>query len=270
MPFALSAVNPATSESVQRAQEPPTAERFQRVLEQQATVQPSRTPLSGTQASQAIGRAYEALTGERPSQGTLAILTSHWALETGQGAKMYNFNFAGIKGKSPEGLTAVMGTREGSGQSAVHIRSGFRAYSTAEAGAHDYVSLLQRRYAGALTAAQNEDPAGFAQQLKARGYYTGDEALYTKGIVRLANSAMARGMDALGTTAGSLSAQPIQERYFAPSLRREGGPTQLADFDVSQAIGVGVGFDPNQMVDEITRAALQIAAEHGVGERGAG
>src|SRR5262245_16412693 len=98
----------------------------------QAThVAASRTPLSGTQASEAIRAAYTQVVGEPPSQGTLAILTSQWALETGQGKSMYNFNFAGIKGRGPEGMTAVMSTREGYGANTVQIKDGFRAYTSA-------------------------------------------------------------------------------------------------------------------------------------------
>lgn len=238
-------------------------------------VAPTRTPISGRQAAEALRSAYAQVTGEQPSQGTLAILTSHWALETGQGKSMYNFNFAGIKGKGPEGMTAVMNTREGYGANAVRIRDGFRAYSSAEAGARDYVSLLQRRYGAALDAARAEQPAQFAKELKAAGYYTGDPALYAKGVTQLANRAMEYGFDALGTAAGELAGRPSPlQPYFSgdPSAFSAGAPYGSASgnnwFDglgLSMMDGV---FEPNTasvdaVSDEMSRTALLIAARRG-------
>lgn len=237
-------------------------------------VMPSRTPLSGSQASEAIRSAYVAVTGEQPSRGTLAILTSHWALETGQGKSMYNYNFAGIKGRGPEGMTAVMNTREGFGDHAVKIRDGFRAYTSAEAGARDYVSLLQRKYGNALEAARAEAPARFAEELKAGGYYTGDPALYAKGVTQLANRAMEHGFDALGTTAGALTrgAQPF-EPYFAPPPSGFSGSSPYPSASGTNPFdNLGLAMDgflePNtasveSLRDEMSRTALLIAAQRG-------
>jgi flagellum-specific peptidoglycan hydrolase FlgJ len=292
--FEVSNVSPLSFQKVSPKEPVPNARCFERVLEQQTSaaansapaagtttvaaepraaqaklaVAPSKTPLSGSQAAEAIAKAYENLVGEAPSQETLSILTSHWSLETGQGERMYNFNFAGIKGRSPEGLSAVLGTHEGFGANRVHIRDSFRAYSSADAGAHDYVSLLQRRYGGALEAARGGEPALFASRLKAGGYYTGNEAEYSRGIVRLANRAMALGMDSLGGTAGNLAQapQPLNP-YFSTA------PTDISyahlnrgvidPFAFSDALGAQSAMDPSQLVDQVTRAALQIAAEHG-------
>jgi hypothetical protein len=233
----------------------------------------ARTPLSGTQASEAIRAAYTQVVGEPPSKGTLAILTSQWALETGQGKSMYNFNFAGIKGRGPEGMTAVMSTREGYGASAVQIKDGFRAYTSAEAGAKDYVSLLQRKYGAALEAAKAEQPERFAQELKVAGYYTGDPALYAKGVTQLANRAMEYGFDALGTTSGAIAARPTPlQSYFAPSGSAFSGGApyrpQLGDnpFD-SSGLAMNSSFEPTASADavrdEMSRMALLIAAQRG-------
>lgn len=236
-------------------------------------VAPSRTPLSGTQAANAIASAYTAVVGEPPSQGTLAILTSHWALETGQGKSMYNFNFAGIKGRGPEGMTAVMNTREGYGPSAVRIQDGFRAYTSAQAGAKDYVALLQRKFGSALAAAQAEQPERFAQELKAGGYYTGDPAAYAKGVTQLANRAMEYGFDALGTTAGALSArpQPVQPYFAAPASPFLGTSpySQQVGGNPLESLGLAMNgsFEPTASVDavrdEMSRMALLIAAQRG-------
>lgn len=235
-------------------------------------VAPSRTPLSGTQASAALRQAYVRVTGEEPSQGTLAILTSHWALETGQGQSMYNYNFAGIKGKGPEGMTAVMNTREGYGANTTHIRDGFRAYSSAEDGAADYISLLQRRYGSALEAAKNEQPGQFVEALKARGYFTGDPELYAKGVTQLANRAMTRGFDALGTTAGEMARTPTAiEPYFdvrAPAGTGAPALPSARSYDALPLATLGAAFDGrtasiDALRDEMSRTALLIAAQRG-------
>lgn len=236
-----------------------------------ARVEPMRTPISGTQAAEAIAKAYRRVMGEEPSKETLAILTSHWSLETAQGTKMYNFNFAGIKGTSPEGMTAVLKTREGYGETEVHIKSGFRAYGSTEAGAVDYVSLLARRYGSAVQAAKAGDPTGFAMALKDRGYYTGNEQLYSRGIASLANRAMSLGLDALGATEGpsTRSAVAVEEYFGVPNFERgltRGRFESVAG--LSAVYGEGSldysGILPQgPWVDEVTRAALQIAAEHG-------
>lgn len=237
-------------------------------------VAPARTPLSGSQASAAIRAAYVEVVGQEPSEGTLAILTSHWALETGQGKSMYNYNFAGIKGRGPEGLTVVMNTREGYGDNAVQIRDGFRAYTSAEAGAKDYVSLLHRRYGGALEAAGNEEPSRFAWELKAKGYYTGDPELYSKSVTQLANRAMAHGFDAIGTNAGALTLEPRpQSPYFSPP---PSGFASAAPYQPELAplllngprLSMDGVFEPNAasvdaLRDEMSRAALLIAARRG-------
>lgn len=233
----------------------------------------SRTPLSGTQAAHAIRTAYTEIVGEPPSQGTLAILTSQWALETGQGKSMYNFNFAGIKGRGPEGMTTVMSTREGYGASVVQIKDGFRAYTSAEAGAKDYVALLQRKYGAALDAAKAEQPESFARELKAAGYYTGDPTLYAKGVTQLANRAMEYGFDALGTTSGALAArpQPVQP-YFSPTgsafsgagpYRSEWGDNPLESLGLAMQGGFEPTASADAVRDEMSRMALMIAAQRG-------
>jgi hypothetical protein len=251
-----------------------SASSFQSVLDrvEPATtrVNPSRTPLSGSQASEALRKAYQRVTGEEPSQGTLAILTSHWALETGQGQSMYNYNFAGIKGRGPEGMTAVMNTREGYGANTTHIRDGFRAYTSAEAGATDYLSLLQRRYGSALEAARSEQPGQFVSELKARGYFTGDPEAYAKGVTQLANRAMEHGFDALGTTAGDTSRRPTAVPYFdAPSFDSlERGLPSASSYGSNPFMAFNAAIEGKTtsieaLREEMSRTALLIAAQRG-------
>lgn len=277
--MAIGAVNhlvpPQTAEAsradVNRAQGASFKNLLERSEPAATRVAPSRTPLSGAQASEALRRAYSRVTGEEPSRGTLAILTSHWALETGQGQSMYNYNFAGIKGRGPEGMTAVMNTREGYGENTTHIRDGFRAYKSAEDGAVDYLSLLQRRYGSALEAAKSEQPGEFVAALKARGYFTGDPELYAKGVTQLANRAMEHGFDALGTTSGELARRPtVVHPYFDPASGGSAvrGLPSAQSYDSLPFVALGNAFDAGStsieaLRDEMSRTALLIAAQRG-------
>lgn len=181
------------------------AKAFSAALEHH--VAPARTPLTGTQAADALQAAWQGAMGRAPSQNTLSILVGQWAHETGRGSAMLNYNFGGIKGTGPGGASTVYTTHEGSGASEIQIRDRFRAYDSAEQGASDYLSLLQRRYPEALQAAERGDPTGFVQALKARGYFTGDEASYAKSVAGLAQRALAAGFDQIGASdTGALAA----------------------------------------------------------------
>lgn len=169
-----------------------------------ATVVPAqRTPLTGTQARDALREAWINKYGSAPSEQTLATLTAQWALETGRGSSMMNYNFGGIKGTSPSGLTVEYGTREGWGATETRIRARFRAYNTAAEGAEDYLSLLDRRYPNALAAARNGDPDGFVRQLKRGGYFTGNEDAYARSVRNMSQQALTQGFDSIGARSGT-------------------------------------------------------------------
>jgi len=211
-------------------------------------VQPTRTRLDAGQASQALATAYRNVVGEEPSNETVKILTAQWAHETGHGASMFNYNFGGIKGAGPEGLSVAQRTREGWGASETTIVDNFRAYRTAEEGATDYVRLLVRRFPEAVESARAGDPEGFVRALKARGYFTGNEAAYTRSIVALSGVELPGGSGALPPR---LDAPYVNQ---APRALPAPGVTPL-DLQFSPAPMV----DALALADEIGRAALRIA-----------
>lgn len=149
-------------------------------------VEPQRTPVTREQLRGAIARALERTQGARPDPALVDVLTAHASLETASGARMYNYNFGGIKGRAPSGGTAVCKTHEVIGGREVAIRDGFRAYRSLDEGALDYVKLMQGRFGAALPAAARGDIAGFAHALKKAGYYTAAEADYARGLAALA------------------------------------------------------------------------------------
>jgi len=205
-----------------------------------------RTPLTPEQASALIAGALERRTGEPPSKESVAILTAQWAHETGRGASMFNYNFAGIKGSSPAGLSVSQRTREGYGATERTITDNFRAYRTAEEGADDYVALLQRRFPGALDAAKAGDPAGTVRALKQAGYFTGDEVAYTRSVTSMARE-FAPG--AVNFAQPELPTLPVDYAAFADA-RAAGTSAPAALPFVNQAA----------MQDHILRAALRIMA----------
>jgi hypothetical protein len=216
--------------------------------ERAGVVAPVHTPVTTAQASSLIADALEHVTGEKPRPETVAILTAQWAHETGRGASMYNYNFAGIKGAGPSGLSVVQRTREGYGANERTITDNFRAYRTAEEGARDYVSLLKTRFSGALDAARQGDPAATVHALKQAGYFTGDEVAYTRSVTNLAREVGPASLEFTDT--GALPVLP-------------------ADFSTGFAVrgAAGASFAPSSpfvetaaFSDNILRAALRVLA----------
>lgn len=137
--------------------------------------------LSRHAARTLLGNAWAEVVGSAPAPKTAALLTAHWALETDAGRAMPGHNFAGIKA-GPAAPGALFRTVEGHGRTRREVSARFRVYESAEAGAHDYVRLLQSRFPAALEAAQAGNSAGFARALAAGGYFTADPRLYAAGL----------------------------------------------------------------------------------------
>ncbi len=218
-------------------------------------VAPVRTRLTLPQATACLGTAWYRVFGEQAPPQAIALLAGQWAHETGNGASMYNYNFGGIKGVGPSGLSVSQRTKEGWGENERSIVDRFRAYGSAEEGAEDYVRLLAKRYGGAIEAARQGDADEFVHQLKARGYFTGNEQVYAVSVRRLANQAL----DSIGEPALDLRALPelpilrVAEAAVAVPAsgdRFAGVPTR--------AELTAVTF--MSMTDALTRAALSISA----------
>ncbi len=141
-----------------------------------------RTPMSQGAIRSALAGAYRSLHGQPMPKGMLDILSAHVAHETARGERMFNFNFGGIKGTGPSGLTARYRTTEVLDGESKKVVDGFRAYRSAAEGAMDYLKLLEGRYSGAVDEAARGDVAGFAAALKRSGYYTADVGDYTRAM----------------------------------------------------------------------------------------
>jgi hypothetical protein len=145
-------------------------------------VPPRQTNLSPAEIRRALAAAHQSLRGEAIPPKLLDVLSAQVCHETAHGASMFNFNFGGIKGTSPEGTTARLRTREVLQGKEVSLTDGFRAYSTPVAGATDYLLLLERRFPNAVDAARDGDVDGFVRSLKAGHYFTADPDLYASSV----------------------------------------------------------------------------------------
>ncbi|MBN1611322.1 MAG: glucosaminidase domain-containing protein [Polyangiaceae bacterium] len=223
---------------------------------------PVRTRMTTAQAAQHIERAWERVFGEPAPERAVALLTAQWAHETGGGASMYNYNFGGIKGTGPGGLSVSQRTTEGWGETERRIVDRFRAYQTPEEGAEDYVRLLAQRYSGAVDAARAGDASGFVHALKSRGYFTGNEDAYLASVTQLANQALA----ARGDDTAALESFPTlaRERYAAApeAMSRVWEQTGTAGFDSEMTLARLL-----RVTDELSRAALRISVESERGEQ---
>ena len=155
------------------------------------------TPIDGERAARELGSAWRQVVGRQPSDDTLLILAAHWAHETSGGSFMYNYNFAGIKGRGGSGLSCLRAAHEGW---ALHASAGidrFRAYRSAGEGAADYVSLLVRKYPWAIDAARAGDILEFVSALREGGYFTGSAAAYAQSLIELAERGQRAGFNAM-------------------------------------------------------------------------
>lgn len=212
-----------------------------------------KTALTGSQAAEALERAWTKKFGTRPSQETLGVLTSQWAHETGRGSHMYNFNFGGIKGTGPSGLSVSSRTKEGFGETERTITDRFRAYRTAEEGAGDYIEFLAKRYPRAVDAAGNGDPAGFVRALKSRGYFTGDERVYVRSVQSFTKLAAEKGFDALGDA--SVRAPSVLDMQPA---RADGESNEYALANLGEEMPFVSAL---AIADEVSRSAMRILAD---------
>jgi hypothetical protein len=151
-----------------------------------------RTPLGEDEAAVYLARAWVAVAGSPPSQQALSVVWAQWAHETGRGRRMSGYNFAGIKGNGPDGDSFVAWTREVTPNPGQRTRETFRAYSTPEGGAHDYVRLLANRYPVAFRAASRGDVARFVRALDLGGYFTDSDRAYARALASLSRECLER------------------------------------------------------------------------------
>jgi flagellar protein FlgJ len=142
--------------------------------------------MSPQEATLYLSFAWEQVTGEPASLELISVLWAQWALETGRGRWMVDYNYAGLKGRAPDGGLAHWWTWEETEKGPRRVRAKFRSYETAEEGARDYVELLWSRYPKAIAAAQRGDAISFVLELDDGGFFTERPKHYVGSVASLA------------------------------------------------------------------------------------
>jgi len=142
--------------------------------------------MSPEDATRELASAWKRVTGEEATKQILSVLWAQWALETGRGRWMVDYNYAGLKGRAPDGGTGFWWTWEESKENPRRVRAQFRSYETAEHGALDYVSMLWVRYPKAITAARRGDAISFVLELDDGGFFTERPKHYVRSVASLA------------------------------------------------------------------------------------
>lgn len=154
-------------------------------------VQRVKTDISEPQMAQALIAAWTRLFGRAPSRQQVAMVIAQNNLETGHRHSMWNYNVGNITtdGTGPfdyfDDLTTDEQVKPGEWKK---MNLKYRAYPTLDAGVEDYLKLISRgRYAEAWKHVMDPDPVAYSKALKSAGYYTADEAAYTKAMQSLYN-----------------------------------------------------------------------------------
>jgi hypothetical protein len=172
--------SPPPLAAVMRAPAPPRLSAAKRID------RPKRpTPMSPEDAARHLTLALEQVTGEPATLELVSVLWGQWALETGRGRWMVDYNYAGLKGRAPDGGLANWWTWEETEKGPRRVRARFRSYETAEEGAIDYVALLFSRYPRALAAAQRGDAIAFVHELDNGKFFTERPGHYVGSVASL-------------------------------------------------------------------------------------
>lgn len=146
-------------------------------------VAPRKTSAPRDEVRAAIARAWAKKRGTVASPAALDILMAQYLHETGGGASAWNYNPAGVKATpSWSGSWTALRGFENEGGKRVYRMMAWRAFPALQPGIDSWMGLLAGRYFAALDAAQRGDLDGFAEGLKARGYFTAGLGAYKRAL----------------------------------------------------------------------------------------
>lgn len=148
-----------------------------------------RTPCTAAQLYAALAADWQAVVGGTPTHDALVVLLAQSAFETGHWSEMWCQNIGNAKHVVGDGrdfyqirCNEFPGGKE-EWFDPPNPATSFRAFPTLAAGAVDYLALLHREFTSAWAAVLAGDPATFVHELKLHGYFTGDEATYSRNVV---------------------------------------------------------------------------------------
>lgn len=141
------------------------------------------TPISPRLAASSLVAGYRDVTGQKPTSPVLGLLLAQWALETGNGRSVHNFNYGNKKSSAEDIFHVFFRCHEIVNGKKVyydppHPTCKFAAYTDAKEGAVAYVKLLKRRphwWKGLHTGTVDGFTAGLATR---PAFFTADPAKY--------------------------------------------------------------------------------------------
>lgn len=148
-----------------------------------------RTTVSEPQIAQAIVEGWQQLFGNIPTKQQVGLVVAQNSLETGHRKSMWNNNVGNITtdGKGVYDFYDDLSTDEQL-QPGVWKKMNlkYRSYPSLIEGVKDYLRLLSsNHYSKAWENILHPDPVAFSKALKQSGYYTANEAPYTKTMTQL-------------------------------------------------------------------------------------
>jgi len=174
-----------------------------------------KTKVTPQQMALALYAAYWKYFHSWPKKDSIKILLAQWALETGWGKSMWNFNVGNAKSQPGEGhdwcyfkcneiLQRNMAEKLQSDDpsrvkitshrsdgtcitwfSPKHPWSCFRAFGTLEEGTYDHLKMVVNRFNKAWPFVEMGYPEAYSHALKQQRYYTADESSYTRTLKKV-------------------------------------------------------------------------------------
>lgn len=172
-----------------------------------------KTEVTPQEMALALWEAYHRYFNSYPKKDSIKILLAQWALETGWGKSMHCYNVGNAKCrpnaeynwcyfKCNEILPTVrlaekLAAADPDKVKITKLRSDgtcivwfypkhpwccFKAFKTLEDGAYDHLKMVVKQFGRAWTHAVAGDPVAYSRALKKQGYYTADEASYTRTL----------------------------------------------------------------------------------------
>jgi hypothetical protein len=136
-----------------------------------------RTQVSIADMHHAMSNAWTESVGVEPTDISVLTLMAQWALETGNGASMYNYNIGNFKSAgnngSPAGSYFPLPTTENIGGVTQHVTANFASYDSLDAGVKAYLQAMHGHFGSAWPDVLTGDLDAFAQHLYDKHYYTG-------------------------------------------------------------------------------------------------
>ncbi len=147
----------------------------------------TRTNFSTQEYCAALIHAWPEVTKEQAG-----VLWAQWAFETGRGKACWNHNLGNEKATPAQVAAGVPYTMLPNtweilnGKREVfqppHPQTWFRAFDSLAQAMDHHLAFLRKRYAAAWASVESGDPHQFVRDLKARGYFTGSEQIYSANM----------------------------------------------------------------------------------------